>query len=314
MRKNRWLSGSLPQIPCNLKLGSHDKEYMVWFIFAALTAVFESLKDAASKNGLKKIDEYIVSWSLIVFTLPLLLPLLFFIEIPEIGDRFWLALAAGGSLNIVAMILYIRALKLSDLSITVPLITFTPLFLLVTSPLIVGEYPTLLDGVGIVFIVIGSYVLNLKERHSGYLAPFRALLKESGPKLMLLVAFIWSLTANFDKMGVQNSSPTFWAVANYSYIAAGILPIMLYKSSRNLPQISHNFVALVPIGLLQGVAVLFQMQAIDLTLVAHVISVKRMSALLSVFLGYLIFQEGSIQERSLGAATMILGVFFITLS
>lgn len=286
---------------------------MTWFIFATLTAVFESLKDVTSKHGLKTINVYIVSWSLIVFTLPLLLPTLFFITIPELGNRFGLALLVGGSLNVISMILYIKAIQVSDLSITVPLITFTPLFLLVTSPLIVQEYPTIMDAIGMVLIVAGSYILNLKEKAQGYLAPFRSLFREKGPKLMILVAFIWSITSNVDKVGVQNSSPTFWAIANYSFIATAMTPIMLYKADDRLTQIRQNFISLIPIGLCHGTAVLFQMQAIDMTLVAHVISVKRMSALLSVLLGHLIFQEKGLKERSIGAAIMIFGVVLITL-
>ncbi|PSO74680.1 MAG: hypothetical protein BRC40_06545 [Cyanobacteria bacterium QH_8_48_120] len=287
---------------------------MVWFLFAALTAMSESFKDVTSKRGLKHLDEYVVSWSLIFFTLPLLLPLLFFIEIPPLGDQFGLALMVGASLNVVAMILYIKALKLSDLSITVPLITFTPLFLLITAPLIVKENPTIFDRIGIFLIVTGSYVLNFQEKHKGYLAPFKALLNQKGPKLMFLVAFIWSITSTVDKLGVENSSPTFWAIANYTVIATAIFPIMLYKSKHNLKQIPKNIIVLVPIGLFQGLAVLFQMQAISMTLVAHVISVKRMSALLSVLLGHLIFQEKGITERATGAAIMISGVLFITLA
>jgi len=212
------------------------------------------------------------------------------------------------------MLLYIRALKLADLSLAVPLVTFTPLFLLVTSPLIVGENPTVMDAVGIVCIVIGSYILNLKHRQQGLLAPFQALLTEKGPQLMLLVAFIWSLSSTIDKVGVKNSSPTFWAIANYSYIAAGMFPIMLYKSRNSLQQVVQNLPTLMPIGFLQGLVVLCQMQAISLTLVAHVISIKRMSALLSVLWGHLIFKEKGLKERTAGATIMVIGVLFITLA
>jgi len=287
---------------------------MIWIIFATLTALFESLKDVASKRGLKILDEYVVAWSMIFFTLPLMLPLLGIIEIPQLGKNFIWALLAGGTFNVVSMLLYIRAIKLADLSLAVPLVTFTPLFLLVTSPLIVGERPTTMDAVGIVCIVIGSYILNFKKQEQGYFAPFRALLKEKGSQLMLLVAFIWSLSSTVDKVGVQNSSPTFWAIANYSYIAAGMLPIMLYKSRNSLKQVVQNLPILVPIGFLQGLVVLCQMQAISLTLVAHVISIKRMSALLSVIWGHLIFKEKGLKERAAGATVMVMGVLFITLA
>lgn len=287
---------------------------MIWILFASLTALFESTKDVVSKRGLQTLDEYVVAWSMVFFPLPLLLPFLGIIEIPELGDNFVNALIAGGSLNVVAMLLYIRAIKLADLSLAVPLITFTPLFLLVTSPIIANENPSAIDAVGIFLIVTGSYILNLKTKQQGYFAPFRALLKEKGSQLMLLVAFIWSFSSTVDKVGVRNSSPIFWAIVMHGYIATGMLPIMLYKSRKSLQTVVQNLPILAPIGFLQGLVVLCQMQAISLTLVAHVISIKRMSALLSVLWGHLIFKEKGLKERATGATVMVMGVLLITLA
>ncbi|NEO12247.1 MULTISPECIES: EamA family transporter [unclassified Moorena] len=287
---------------------------MLWLIFASLTALFASGKDLTSKRGLKNVDAYIVSWALFFFYLPVLLPLLFVIEIPELGRYFGLALMVGGSLNVLAMSLYIQALSRSDLSITVPFVTFTPLFLLVTSPIIVGEYPTPLDMVGIMMIVLGSYSLNLKEKRNGYLAPFKGLLKQRGPKLMLTAAVIFSITSNVDKVGVQNSSPIFWAIALHTFIATGMGVIMLYKSRSKLNQIPKYLLSIVPIGLFQAGVILCQMTALEMTFVSHVIAVKRMSVLISVILGCLIFKEPGIQERATGAAIMVLGVVLISLS
>ncbi len=287
---------------------------MNWFICAVLTAFFESIKDIFSKGNLKNIDEYIVSLSLTLFALPFLIPFLLFIKIPHLGNQFWTALFFGGSLNVIATILFMKAIKYSDLSITVPMVAFTPLFLLITSPLIVGEFPKSFGLIGIVLIVTGSYILNIKEKHRGYLAPFRALLKERGSKLMLVVAFIWSITSNFDKVGVQNSSPIFWIIAIDMFISLVIAPIVFYKSRINVNQISTGLITLVPIGLFGALTAIFQMKALTLTYVAYVISIKRTSAIMSVFFGHLIFNERGIEDRLIGALTMILGVLFIMLS
>lgn len=244
----------------------------------------------------------------------ILIPLLSFIEIPSLGSQFWQALFIGGSLNVITTILYMKAIKYSDLSITVPMVTFTPLFLLITSPLIVGEFPNFFGLIGVLLIVLGSYLLNIKQRHGGFFAPFGALLKEKGPKLMLLVAFIWSITSNFDKIGVQNSSPIYWVIAINIFITLVMLPIMLYKSQRNVKQISASYKALIPIGLASALTLIFQMTAINLTLVTYVISIKRTSAIMSVLFGYLIFKEKGIKERLIGAVIMVVGVCFITLS
>ncbi len=287
---------------------------MVWYIFSFLNAFFESLKDVYGKKGLKVVDEYVVAWSWSFFTLPFLIPIVLFTGIPNLGNQFWLALLVGGGLNVPATILYMKAIKLSDLSITIPMITFTPLFLLLTSPLIVGEFPSSVALIGIFLIVFGSYVLNLNKRQKGYLYPFQALLKEPGPKLMLLVAFIWSITANFDKVGVLNSSALFWVLAANAFISAAMFPIVLVASRKSIKQISKSLNYLVPLGFFAAVSLVFQMIAIGMTLVAYVISIKRTSAIMSVLFGHFIFKEKGLKERLLGTIIMIIGVLLITLS
>lgn len=286
---------------------------MTWLAFAILTAFFESLKDVSSKQGLKNIDEYIVTWVSIVFAVVFLIPLLLLTNIPTLNSQFWVALLIGGSLNVVSFVLYIKAIKLSDLSLTVPIVTLTPLFLLVTSPLIVHESPSIADAIGVLLIVVGSYVLNLKQLSQGYFAPLRAILKEKGSRLMLMVALIWSITATFDKVGVVNSSPMFWSTALYIYLAIGILPIVLYKSRRRLNQIQPNLRTLATIGLFHALAISVQMIAVTYTLVAQVIAIKRTSALMSVLFGHFLFQEEGLQERLTGAAIMVSGVVLMTL-
>jgi uncharacterized membrane protein len=287
---------------------------MIWFVYSFLAAFFESMKDVFSKKSLKNIDEYIVSWSFWFFSLPFLLPLLFIIDIPALGNRFWIALLIGGSLDAVTSILYMKAIKYSDLSLTVPMVAFTPLFLLLTSPLIVAEYASPLGLMGLLLIVLGSYTLNIKDIHGGFFAPFKALWKQKGPKLMLLVSFIWSITSNIDKVGVQNSSPIFWPVAVNSFVTIVMLPLVLHRSGRNVKHISMSYLTLVLVGMFSALTAIFQMMAITMTLVAYVISIKRTSTIMSVLFGYLIFKETNIKERLLGVIIMVIGVLLITLS
>jgi len=286
---------------------------MVWFPFAISSALFESLKDVFGKKGLKDIDEYVISWSLFSFSLPLVMPILFLAGIPEIKPEFWLALLISGSLNTLAVVLYMKAIKQSDLSITIPILAFTPLFLLITSPLIVGEFPSAIGIIGVILIVVGSYLLKIKEITNGYLAPFRALFKETGPKLMLAVAFIWSITSNFDKIGVRNSSPIFWVAAFSIFMSLILFLLMLYKS-KSISLTPSSLKILMPLGFFGGLTLIFQMIAISLTLVPYVISIKRTSAIISVVLGRLIFKEMGLKERLMGAAIMVLGAALIVLS
>lgn len=284
---------------------------MLWLLLATFTACFEASKDLLSKRSLAHLNEYVVAWSLPVFTVLCLSPVLFWIDIPPLSHRFWLALCVGGSLNTVAFLLYTKAIYHSDLSITVPFVNFTPIFLLVTSPLIVQESLTLADAGGCFLIVAGSYVLNIQARHKSILAPIRAVAIETGPKLMLVVAFLWSITANLDKVGVQNSSPLFWLIAIYTFMALGMVPVVFSNVSHPLRQIRQHWPTLLPIGLSHAIAVSCQMIALTLTLVAHVVSIKRTSTLIAALLGHLLFQEPGIRARMTGASIMMLGVLFI---
>lgn len=287
---------------------------MLWLLFAFLTALFESLKDVTSKRGLQRFDEYVIAASLILFQLPFLLPLYFVIEIPELGDQFWHALIIGSILNLVAITLYIKAIKLSDLSITVPIINFTPLFLLLTSPVILGEYPSPLGLTGILLIVTGSYVLNIRSRNKGFLGPVWALFSEPGPRYMIVTAFIWSITANIDKIGVQNSSPVFWTIADTIVLGTGMALMMYIRSRDRIKEIPRNLKLLLPIGFFGAMTFLTQMIAISMTLVAYVISIKRLSTAMSVMWGHVLFNEQGIKERLAGVIIMIAGVVLISFS
>ena len=287
---------------------------MINFIFAFFTAFFESIKDLFSKRSLHAVDEYIASFSFKFFALPFLIPLVFIFGIPNLGSDYISALIIDGSLNLVTIILYMRAIKVSDLSITIPLVAFTPLFLLITSPLMLNEYPTPLGIVGVMLIVFGSYLLNIRKVKNGLLGPFKVLLKEKGPKIMLLVAFLFSITSNIDKIGVQNSSPIFWAFSINLFVMLTLIPFIFFKSKHDFSAIKTDFKVLFPIGFFSALTIIFQMIAISLTLVAYVISIKRVSVVFGVLWGRFFFKEIGIKERLIGALVMVLGVVLITLS
>jgi len=286
---------------------------MTWIFLSILTAVSEAAKDVLSKNTLRSSNAYLVAWSYRLFSLPFLLPFLLFIEIPEVAEDFWIAILLSGGLNVITTILYMKAISHSDLSLSVPMVAFTPLFLLVTSPLIVGEFPNFTGVLGVMLIVLGSYFLNIKEAQKGLLAPFRSLVSQKGPRYMLLVAFIWSLSSNFDKMGVQASSPLFWAIAVNVFIAFAMIPVVFVKVRKQPVDLLTNWKKYLPIGMLGAATLIFQMLAISLTLVAYVISIKRTSAILVVVAGSLFFKEKGTTYRLVGSLVMIAGVALISL-
>src|SRR5688572_12923638 len=125
----------------------------MWILLGFLTALFTSLQEVVTKKITGKIDPYIIAWGWLFFSLPFLLAVLVKEPIPEIGMDFWKALAVSTALLTVACVYYVKAIEVADLSLCVPMLAFTPLFLLISSPLLVGEFPSPLGLVGVVVIV-----------------------------------------------------------------------------------------------------------------------------------------------------------------
>lgn len=285
----------------------------MWIILAFGVALFDSLKNVVAKSTLKNVDEYVVAWSNCFFSAILLIPVLFF-EIPEIKPMYYVGLFVSGSLNVAALVFFMKSIKHSDLSITVPLTTLSPLLLLITSPIIVGEFPNSQGISGMVLIVLGAYLLNLKSSWQGFFAPFKAIVFEKGPRYMLFVVLLWSITANFDKIGVVNSSPLFYSFTIQAYIGLILLFFVIPTFKRQPQLFKNNFKSLSGIGVLSALTIICHMIAISLTIVPYVISIKRTNSILSVIFGRIFFKEGNLKERLTAAILMFIGVLLVTFS
>lgn len=285
---------------------------MLWLLLGLTAALSQSFADLFSKRALSDADPYIVMLAFQLYALPVLALIFLLSGLPEITAGFFTALLVSGTLNILAVALYIKAFQHADLSLVAPLIAFTPLFLLLTSPLILGEMPGVRGLAGVAAIVAGAYVLNAHER--GILAPIKALVRERGSRYMLLAAFVFSITSNYDKIGVQSSSPFFWSFANGTYIMAGLFLLAFWKRRRQLGTVVKRAKRLAPIGTFVAFTVTAQMVAIELAFVAYVIALKRLSTLLSALWGWLILHERHPAERLAAAALMVAGAALIALA
>jgi drug/metabolite transporter (DMT)-like permease len=232
--------------------------------------------------------------------------------LPSIGPDFYPSVIATATLNLFAALLYFKALKLTDLSLSIPMISFTPLFLIFTSYIQLGESPTFYGLVGIVFIVSGSYVLNTAVDSPGLLDPFKKMMSEKGIYYILIVAFLFSLSSNFDKLVVINSDPLFGSSFVYFLLGSSFLFLALAKNI-DLSSLKENLAKTLLIGLILSLMAVSINSALKLQIVPYVISLKRLNILFSVAYGALLFKEKEINRRSAGALIMVVGFFLITL-
>jgi uncharacterized membrane protein len=284
----------------------------MWVIFAVLNPIFDSLKGVFSKKASRQVDPLLVSWFNNLIPLILFSPLLFFIDL-KFNYQFFEALFISGLINFISAILYHKALFKGDISIVIPILSFTPLFLLFLSPLIVGEFPDSWGLAGTVLIVGGSYLLNINLKKQNIFSPIMSLIKDSGTRYMLILAFIWAISANYDKRGIHASSVYQYIIFINLFSTIGTTIYVFSKRKISFQALKSGYKNLMAVGLLTSAGYFVHMTAITLTLVVYVVSLKRTGGMISVLLGYFIFKEQNIRQRFLGSAIMFAGVLLIIL-
>lgn len=284
-----------------------------WVFLALISAFTLATSDALTKKALAQTNEYLVAWFRLLFSIPLLLLFWIFVPVPKLDMQFYKAFAFALPLEIIALVLYIKALRISPLSLTLPFLSLTPVFLILSSYLILGERVSFQGSIGIIFITAGGYTLNLHELRRGIFEPFKAITREKGSILMIGVALIYSITSSLGKMAIEHSSALFFGITYFIAVTVIFAPIALWmgRTEKKTFISEKQFKGLMLPGIFYSIMIISHMVAISLTKVAYMISVKRTSLMIGIIYGYLLFKEKNIRERISGAVLMFIGFVMI---
>ena len=130
------------------------------------------------------------------------------------------------------------------------------------------------------------------------------------------VALIYSVTSVFGKQMTMVSSPflfpgLYFAVLFAAFAAVqglrGMRPAAVWHAVRRRPGV------LITMGVLDGVSFLVHSIGVLMAPVAYFIGVKRLSSVVSVVAGGLLFREDHLRTRAAGAFCMVAGVVLLTL-
>jgi len=164
---------------------------------------------------------------------------------------------------------------------------------------------------GITLIVTGSYCLNISSVKGGLFEPVRAVFREQGSWLMLLVSFIYSITSVLGKIGVMNSNPYFFGSSYFIVLSLAITVLIPISPGTSIKRLTAKPLKGIMLGAIYSIMVFSHMLAISQVEAAYMVSVKRLSLLIGIFYGAWWFREERIGERLFGAIIMLAGVFLI---
>ncbi len=232
----------------------------------------------------------------------------------DVGGGYWLPGAISVVLNILSNLLFFEAVRKSPLSVTIPMLSLTPVFTTILGIPLLGEVPTSVQSLGILLVVAGAFVINLSgdDRLSPG-AAWRALRREPGSLMMAAVALLWSIAAPLDKLAMTHASPAFHGLVLNFGVGAGALVMLAMR--RRLGEL------LLPKGTRWGsfLAVLGSAAAIGLYLLAIqelwvglVESLKRaIGSSSALVIGRLFFREDIRRLQIAAVLLMTIGVALV---
>ena len=135
---------------------------MHWTSLTLLSAFFLATADTLSKRYLSHYRPGELVLVRFGVSGALLLPLLLWQPWPQLSPAFWGWVAVSLPLELLAMWLYMQAIRESPLSLTLPYLAFTPAFNMLTGYLLLDETVSWTGFSGILLIVLGAWLLNLK--------------------------------------------------------------------------------------------------------------------------------------------------------
>lgn len=226
---------------------------------------------------------------------------------------FMIYLALDVGLITIVIWLYFRALQISPLSMCIPFLAFTPVFLIPTSYLLLGQQVQPIKLLGVVLIVVGSLAMHRGLFAIGWLAPIQAVIREKGSRYMLLVALIFSFTNPLDKKLVDMSDVYVESTAYGIGLVCSFYLLSRSQKADFAAAARGNVKWIAMAGLFDAVSLLFQLATYGYLVVPVTVSIKRAGIVLSVFAGWLFFRERGITDKVIASSVMFCGVLILYL-
>ena len=285
-------------------------------------AIFNSWEQVAQKLALIKTSykKTTIIFASTAATSAILFGLSFFAGVPHTDKQFWVAVLTTGLLNALAYPLMLKAYQIGEFSSIYSMILLTPVFLIGTSFFTLGERPTMLGITGVAITIIGIWFIMRHNHHDRKNIPDSA----KGNILAILVAFIWSITANFDKIAVLHSDRLFSSAVVFGIISGGQAVYLLVKgnilSGRKQKEkaLATSFALgmffIIGLGAIMAIQSYMQNWALSIGPVTYTITLKRTGVLFGVLWGWLFFGEKIESKKILGIIIALGGVAAIIFS
>jgi len=287
---------------------------MQWYLLAIISALFSASAAILEKKILFKQKALSFSALLAIFNLIIAIPFFFFTDLSVLTMVSLLVLLFKSFLGALAFLCVMLGIKNLDLSKALPLLVLTPGLVAIGGFIFLQEALTLLEVVGMVLLLIGVYILQLKSNQKLF-TPFRAYVRAKGNYYIAFALILFTVTSLLDKALLKNFNLPVNAFIGFQHLFLAIifLAFLLFTGrTRELKStFKYSWLAILTLAFVTIIYRYAQISAVKEAPVALVLSLKRISVFFAVLIGGKLFKEKHLLVRLIATAVMIAGAILI---
>lgn len=286
---------------------------MNWFLLAFISALFSAASAVSEKKVLFQLSALNFSLIVSIVTLLLSIPFFFSINLAEISSTVLIILFIKTTLSALAFLSVMFSIKKLEISEALPLLALSPGLIAIAGVIFINDVLSGTEWIGIILMVIGAYILELRKDNKNMLEPLKALFKFSKYSYVLIALVLFTVTSLIDRVLLTDyklAPHSFMAFQQLFYVLVFTGIVLVNKKGISKEVRNINKQALLLIIAISVFTVIYrytQIEATKLAPVALVISVKRLSILFAVIFGGKMFNEENLYRRIIAVVIILAG-------
>ena len=281
----------------------------MWLLFAAGSAFFAGVTAVLAKCGIQKTDSTVATAIRTIVVLIFAWMMVFLVgsqeQIQTIDRTTLLFLILSGLATGASWLCYFRALQIGDINKVVPIDKSSTVLTILLAFLLLGEPIGLFQGIGVVLIGAGTFLMIEKKQQKGPRGG-------SGKGWMLCAfgsAMFASLTAILGKVGIQGvESNLGTAIRTGVVLVMAWVMVLVTGKTREVRQVPGRELAMICLsGVATGASWLCYYRALQSGPASVVVPIDKLSILVTVAFSRLVCQERLTSRSAAGLALIVAG-------
>ena len=285
----------------------------MWLVFAFGSALFAGLTSILAKCGIKKTDSDVATGIRTIIVLLFSWLMVFIVgsqnQISAIDGKTLLFLILSGLATGASWLCYFKALQIGDINKVVPIDKSSTVITIILAAIILGESITLVKGVAIVLIAVGTFLMIEKKKSTNSENKSSWLLFAFGSALFA------ALTAILGKIGISGvESNLGTAIRTFVVLIMSWIMVLVTGKKDKVKEVPKNELIFICLsGIATGASWLCYYRALQDGLASVVVPVDKLSILVTILFSYIVFHERLSVKSAIGLVGIVAGTLIMIL-